>query len=133
MYRALFHTLSVKGLAIASDLGILANTIAAAVLLHRRKLVSLAEFPWKEFSKTVLVAAIAGGVSWAVVRTIALRGSRASDLESLALSTVTWAGACAAGLWLLRSDLPQALRRPKQAATPADAPKPLADVAQMES
>ena len=80
-----------------------------------------------------LVAAIAGGVSWAVVRTIALRGSRASDLESLALSTMTWAGACAAGLWLLRSDLPQALRRPKRAATASDATKPLADVAQMES
>ena len=30
---------SVTGLAIASDLGIVANTVAAAVLLHRRKLV----------------------------------------------------------------------------------------------
>jgi putative peptidoglycan lipid II flippase len=133
VYRTLFHALSVTGLAIASDLGIVANTVAAAVLLHRRKLVSLAEFPWIEFSKTVLVAAIAGGLSWAVVRTIALRGSRTSDLESLALSTITWAAACAAGLWLLRSDLPQALRRLKNNLPVPEPPKPVADVAQMES
>ena len=132
MYRALFHAFSVTGLAIASDLGIVANTVAAAVLLHRRKLVSLAEFPWKEFSKSVFVAAAAGGICWAVVRSIPLRGSRASDLESLALSTVTWAGAVAAGLWLVRSDLPQSLRRRKSAAVTEPA-KPLGDTAQMES
>ena len=132
MYR-LFFELSRVGLAIASDLGIVANTLAPAFLLHRRNLVSLVEFPWKEFSKTVLVAAGAGGISWAVVRTIALRGSRASDLESLALSTVTWAAACAAGLWLLRSDLPQALRRQRRPTTGSESPKPLPDVAQMES
>src|SRR5207302_3231919 len=38
VYRALFHTLSVVGLAIASDIGIIANAVAAAILLHRRKL-----------------------------------------------------------------------------------------------
>jgi putative peptidoglycan lipid II flippase len=132
MYRALFHAFSITGLAIASDLGILANTVAAAVLLHRRKLVSLTEFPWKEFSKSVLVALAAGVICWAVVRTIPLRGSRASDLESLALSTITWAGAVAGGLWLVRSDLPQSLRRRKAAAV-AEVAKPLGDIAQMES
>jgi putative peptidoglycan lipid II flippase len=132
VYRALFHTFSVTGLAIASDLGIVANTLAAAILLHRRKLVSLAEFPWKEFSKTILVAVLAGGASWAVVRTIPLRGSRASDLESLALSTITWAGAVAAGLWLLRSDLPQSLRRRKTQIPIPPPTKPLPEVAEME-
>src|SRR5215467_2930776 len=37
VYRLMFHTLSVTGLAIASDIGIVANTLALAVLLHRRK------------------------------------------------------------------------------------------------
>src|SRR6201982_3510968 len=46
VYRALFHAFSVVGLAIASDIGIIANAVAAAVLLHRRKLVSLAKLPW---------------------------------------------------------------------------------------
>ena len=120
VYRALFHAFSVVGLAIASDLGIVANTVAAAVLLHRRKLVSLGELPWVELGKTILVAGVAGGVGWAVVRMIPLRGSRTADLESLALSTVTWAGAVAAGLWLFRSELPGALRRKRVMTSPSD-------------
>ena len=120
VYRALFHAFSVVGLAIASDLGIVANTVAAAVLLHRRKLVSLGELPWVELGKTILVAGVAGGVGWAVVRTIPLRGSRTADLESLAVSIVTWAGAVAAGLWLFRSELPGALRRKRVMTSPSD-------------
>ncbi len=120
IYRALFHAFSVVGLAIASDLGIVANTVAAAVLLHRRKLVSLTDLPWIELGKAIVVAAAAGALSWAVVRMIPLNGSRTADLQSLALSTVTWAGAAAAGLWLLRSELPQSLRR-KSAPPPPSA------------
>ncbi|PYX39202.1 MAG: virulence factor MviN [Acidobacteria bacterium] len=113
VYRALFHSMSVVGLAIASDIGIIANTIAAALLLHRRKLVSLGDLPWVELGKATLVAAIAGALAWQVSHLIPLRGSRTADLESLGLSSITWAGAVAAGLWLLRSDLPQSLRRKK--------------------
>src|SRR6266850_431496 len=102
VYRTLFHAFSVVGLAIASDIGIIANTVAAAVLLHRRKLVSLWGLPWVELGNAILVAVVAGALSWSVVRMIPLRGSRAADLESLALSGITWAGAAAAGLWLLR-------------------------------
>ncbi len=123
VYKALFHSFSVVGLAIASDIGIIANTVAAAVLLHRRKLVSLWDLPWLELGKSILVAGGAGALSWSVVRMIPLRGSRAADLESLALSGITWAGAVVAGLWLLRSDLPQALRR-KRAASSSDATPP---------
>jgi len=128
VYRALFHAFSVVGLAMASDVGIVANTVAAAVLLHRRKLVLLADLPWVELGKVILVAAIAGGLSWSVVRMIPLRGSREADLESLVLSTITWAGAVAAGLWVLQSDLPQALRR-KRTKIPAEkAPQDVPDV-----
>jgi hypothetical protein len=62
---------------------------------------------------------------------IPLRGSRAADLESLALSTVTWAGGVAAGLWLLRSDLPQSLRR-KRREPAAHVPVKAAEVAGLE-
>jgi len=130
VYRALFHAFSVVGLAIASDIGIIANAVAAAVLLHRRKLVSLAELPWSELGKACLVAVIAGVLSWRVSRLILLQGSRTADLQSLALSSITWAGAVAAGLWLLRSDLPQSLRRKR---APVSVPeKPLAETAGME-
>jgi len=63
--------------------------------------------------KSIFVAAVAGGIAWQVGRLIPLHGSRAADLESLGLSSMTWAGAVAAGLWVLRSDLPQTMRRRK--------------------
>jgi putative peptidoglycan lipid II flippase len=113
VYRVLFHSLSVVGLAIASDIGIVANTGVAAILLHRRKLVSLSNLPWLELGKSIVVAGVAGGIAWQVGRFIPLQGSRAADLESLGLSSITWAGAVAAGLWILRSDLPQSMRRRK--------------------
>ena len=131
VYRTLFYSLSVVGLAIASDIGIIANTVVAAILLDRRKLVALGDFPWLELGKSVVIAALAGGLAWQVSKLTFLGGSRTADLESLALSTITWAGAVAAGLWLLRSDLPQALRRKKPAAVPVSE-KPVGEAAALE-
>jgi putative peptidoglycan lipid II flippase len=118
MYAALFRTLSTVGLAMASDLGILANTVAIAILLHRRKLVSLAQLQWGELAKAGITAAVAGLLSYQMVRVVMLNGSRASDIKALALGGITWGGAVAAGLWLTRSALPGDLRRRKVAAYP---------------
>jgi len=57
------------------------------------------------------VGAVSGGLSYEVMRSIALDGSRRADLLALALGSLTWAAAVAAGLWLLRSELPADLRR----------------------
>jgi hypothetical protein len=73
---------------------------------------------WKELGKAALVGAVSGGLSYEVMRTIALDGSRRADLLALGLGSVTWAAAVAAGLWLLRSELPADLRRRKSAAFP---------------
>ena len=128
VYRSLFHAFSVTGLAIASDVGILVNTVAAAILLQQRKLVSLGGLAWGELGKAALVALTAGGISFEVVKVVPLRGSRTADLEALALVSVTWAAAVLGGLWLLRSDLPQTLRRrtstqPAVATAPGAAPE----------
>src|SRR5580692_5113448 len=48
MYALLFRTLSVTGLAIASDIGIAANALAIATLLHLRGMVSFTGLNWKE-------------------------------------------------------------------------------------
>jgi putative peptidoglycan lipid II flippase len=111
IYRLLFHTLSVTGLAIASDVGITANAVAIALLLHIRGMVPLGGMNWKELGKAALVGAVSGGLSYEVMRSIALNGSRRADLLALALGSLTWAAAVAAGLWLLRSELPADLRR----------------------
>jgi hypothetical protein len=57
------------------------------------------------------VGAISGGLSYEVMRSITLDGSRSADLLALALGSLTWAAAVAAGLWLLHSKLPEDLRR----------------------
>jgi hypothetical protein len=122
IYALFFRTLSVTGLAIASDVGIAANALAIALLLHIRGMVPFAGLNWKELGKAALVGAVSGGLSYEVMRTISLNGSRRADLLALALGTVTWAAAVAAGLWLLRSELPADLSRKKSAPYQTNSP-----------
>ncbi len=123
IYSILFHTFGVVGLAWASDIGIGINLLALAWLLHHRKLVRISGLRWGELGKAALTAAVAGGISFEVAKIVPLtaagRGSRMADVMQLALVSVTWAAAVAAGLWLLRSELPQDLRRRKRTAYPA--------------
>jgi putative peptidoglycan lipid II flippase len=123
VYSILFRTFGVVGLAWASDIGIGANLLVLAWLLHRRNLVSLGELRWGEVGKAALTAVVAGGISFEVAKIVPLpasgHGSRAADLMQLALVSVTWAAAAAGGLWLLRSDLPRDLRRREGTAYPA--------------
>ena len=118
IYSALFRSFSSVGLAIASDLGIVANTVVLAVLLHRRNLVPAGDLQWGEVGKAGLTAACAGFLGYEVSRSVLVDGSRAADLKSLGLTTVTWAGAVAAGLWITRSRLPAEMRRRKPASYP---------------
>lgn len=118
VYRMLFHAFSTVGLAMASDLGIGANTLAIAFLLHHRKLVSFGGLQWKELGKASITAIVAGGISYEVGKTVGFRGGRVADFKALALITVTWAAAVAIGLWITRSQLPADLRRRKKTAYP---------------
>jgi putative peptidoglycan lipid II flippase len=118
IYAALFRNFSSVGLTIASDLGIVGNTLALAILLHRRNLVPAGGLPWGEVAKAGIISAIAGVLSYEVARGVLVSGSRTADLKALALITVTWAGAVAAGLWLTKSKLPQDLRRKKTTTYP---------------
>jgi putative peptidoglycan lipid II flippase len=115
VYSWLFHHYGVVGLAWASDIGIGMNLLALAWLLHYRKLVSLATLRWGELGKSALTAAIAGGISLEVAKIVTPivsgRGTRITDLLQLGLVSVTWAAATAVGLWLLKSQLPNDLRR----------------------
>jgi putative peptidoglycan lipid II flippase len=122
IYSTLFHTFGVVGLAWASDIGIGINLLALAGLLHYRKLVPLGELRWLELAKATIVAAVAGAISFEVARAVPLatsgHGSRLADVTQLALVSITWLAAVAAGLWLLRSELPGDLRRRKGAVYP---------------
>jgi putative peptidoglycan lipid II flippase len=122
LYSILFHAFGVVGLAWASDIGIAINLVALACLLDFRGLVPLGGLRWGELGKAAVVAAVAGAISFEVARVVPLatagHPSRMADLTQLGLVSLTWAAAVAAGLWLLRSDLPRDLRRPKGAVYP---------------
>ena len=122
IYSFLFHTFGVVGLAWASDLGIGINLLALAWLLHLKGLVRLGELRWRELGKAAVTAVVAGAVSFEVAKIVPLptsgHGSRMADVTQLALVSVTWAAAVAAGLWLLHSELPGDLRRRKGAVYP---------------
>ena len=113
MYAALYHALSTVGLAIASDLGIAANTIVIAILLHRRKLVPAQELQWGELGKAAFTAGLAGLLSCRIAGRVVVYGSHRSDVYALALITLTWGAAVAVGLWLTKSHLLADLRRRK--------------------
>jgi putative peptidoglycan lipid II flippase len=118
MYSALFRHFSTVGLAMASDLGIVANTVALAFLLHRRQIVRVTELNWAEIAKSGITAVVAGLLSFQVARWLMVSNSRVADVKALGLITLTWAGAVAGGLWLTRSTLPGDLRRRKPVTYP---------------
>jgi putative peptidoglycan lipid II flippase len=113
MYAALFHAYSVVGLVMASNLGIAANCLVMAVLLHQGKLVLISGLPWGELAKATITAVLAGFLSYEVARAVLVNNSRIADFKALGLITITWAAAVAAGLWITKSQLPGELRRRK--------------------
>ena len=115
IYKFFFHQFGVVGLAWASNIGIGINLIALAGLLDYKTLVPLGGLKWKELGKAGFVSLVAGAISFEVAKAIPLtgvgHGSRIADVTQLLLVSVTWAAAAAAGLWLLKSELPRDLRR----------------------
>ncbi|WP_051978737.1 lipid II flippase MurJ [Edaphobacter aggregans] len=110
IYAALFRILDLKGLALASDLGILIQTTTLAVLLHRRKLVSFADLEWIEFARALLAALIAGVATWACAHALRLPQNHIADLITLAAGSLIWAALAAATLHLTGSTILRQLR-----------------------
>jgi putative peptidoglycan lipid II flippase len=65
------------GLAFASDIGIAMQTLAIAGLLHRRKMVSLANLDYREMGRCLVAAVAGGGTIWIVFSFLADVGLRA--------------------------------------------------------
>ncbi len=120
VYASLFHRFGAPGLAMASDIGIVANTVVLAVLLHRSSLVRAEDLPWGELGKVLLTAVIAAAAGWAV-HAVIQGASRKVELSEIVVISLTWAAAVAGGLWVTRSILPQELRRKRKAPAQAGA------------
>ncbi len=67
IYAAFYHWQGAMGLAIASDVGIALQTGTIAVLLHKRRMVSLASLDFAELGRCLLASLTGGIVAWLVI------------------------------------------------------------------
>jgi putative peptidoglycan lipid II flippase len=130
MYWALFHALGLKGLAIASDIGIVVQTAALTLLLHKKRLVSFAHLEFAELGRALLAALVAfvataaaahflPPISDAITATVAQVLPPVSnyarylrDFFTIAVASLAWAAAALLTLLVTGSSLPrQILRR----------------------
>ncbi len=111
IYAALFHFAGLRGLAIASNLGILAQTAALAILLHRKRLVSLADLEYRELGRALIAALVAFAATAGAARFLPGVSTHPKDLLTIAAGSVVWAAAAGAVLIALGSELPRQLIR----------------------
>ena len=110
IYAFLFHSVGLKGLAIASDIGIVIQTLTLAVLLHRRKLVRLSGLEGKELATALLAAVISFAGAVTVVHLLPAHHSHLGDLTTILATSIVWATLAAVTLHLTGSKLLHQLR-----------------------
>ena len=111
MYWGLFHTRGLIGLAIASDVGILVQTASLALLLHRRRLVSLGHLEFGELAGALLAALIAYAATASAAHFLPPVSTHAKDLLTISLASIAWLAAAALTLFATGSKLPQQILR----------------------
>jgi putative peptidoglycan lipid II flippase len=111
IYWALFHLLGMTGLAIASDIGIFIQTASLAVLLHRKRLVSLADLDFPELGRALLAALLAFAATAAAAHFLPPVSNYRKDIVTIAAASIAWCAAAALTLLATGSRLPSQLLR----------------------
>ena len=112
MYASFFHAFGLRGLAVASDIGILAQTASLAILLHRKRLVSLAHLEFAELARAFTAALVAFAATATAAHLLPPVSTHSRDILTIAIASLAWAAAAALTLLATGSSLPrQILRR----------------------
>ena len=111
VYAALYYAFDLRGLAIASDIGIFVQTSALAILLHRKRLVSFADLEFAELARALFAAIVAFAVTVAAAHFLPPVSTHRRDLITLAAASIVWAAAAALTLLATGSKLPQQILR----------------------
>jgi putative peptidoglycan lipid II flippase len=112
MYAALFHAFGLIGLAIASDIGIFVQTATLAILLHKKRLVSLLHLEFGELGLALLAAIVAFIAAYGLVHAMPAVSTHRGDLVIIVCGSLAWLIAAAVILVITGSRLPaQVLRR----------------------
>jgi putative peptidoglycan lipid II flippase len=103
--------MGLEGLALASDLGILAQTATLAFLLHRKRLVNLRHLEFGELGRALLAAVVALVAAGWAVRALPPVSGHGGDLLVIAAGSAVWAVAVGGVLLLSGSKLPKQMMR----------------------
>jgi len=93
IYAVLYRLHGTPGLAIASDVGIALQTLSLAVLLHQRRMVSLASLDYRELARCLATGIAAGAAVWGATLASAHwfpAHSRWIDLAQLLFGSALW-------------------------------------------
>ena len=110
LYWWLYHTYGPIGLPIASDIGILFQTLTLAILLHRKGMVSLAGLEYAELARSLAAGAFAF-LTLIGLRYLIPSRSLLNELALLVLATLLWIAVSTAVLKATGSQLPNELLR----------------------
>jgi putative peptidoglycan lipid II flippase len=106
IYWSLYRSMGPAGLAVASDAGILLQTVTLAVLLDRRKMVPFRGLEFAEITRSLLAAGIAYAALIGLRRFIAGSTNRLYELALLLAATIIWVAVVALVLKVSGSALP---------------------------
>jgi putative peptidoglycan lipid II flippase len=109
VYWSLYRSVGPAGLAIASDVGILVQTLTLAILLDRRKMVAIRGLEYEEVLRSLLAGAIGYAALIGLRHIMPQSASRLYELGLLAIATIVWVGISALVLKATGSALPNQL------------------------
>jgi putative peptidoglycan lipid II flippase len=122
IYASLYHWQGAMGLAVASDIGIALQTGTVAILLHSRRMVSLASLDYAEMGRCLLAALASGAAVWFFIWGLGrlphhFFGAylsthlRVTDFALLVAGTALWAAIALSVLEKTGSALPRVMRK----------------------
>lgn len=111
LYWGLYGHSGITGLAIASDLGIAAQTLSLALLLQRKRLVSLRHLEWDELARALFAAICAWAITSSAVRLLPAVRTHAGDTLVVVAGSAAWLLVIAVVLGFSGSKLPRQMLR----------------------
>ena len=111
LYRWLYAAGGSSGLVWAATLGMTLHTGTLAVLLHRKRMVSVAELEWPELGRSLLAATVSCGVLIGITQVLPPHRSLLFNLLLASVETAVWLAVVFGVLRGSGSQLPDALLR----------------------
>ncbi len=112
LYWSMFREFGLPGLALASDIGIVAQTVTLAVLLQKKRLVSVLHLEFRELGRAFAAAVLSFGAAAGLVHYLPPVSTHGGDVLIIAAGSAAWLIVAGAVLVVSGSRLPaQVLRR----------------------